>query len=43
MCQRPKRAFIISTQEKGVLADKTEGCQRPKRAFIISTGCVNIL
>ena len=37
VCQCPKRAFIISTQD---ITDKNEyfnKCQCPKRAFIIST------
>ena len=38
MCQRPKRAFIISTQRTVLIVSKVEMvCQRPKRAFIIST------
>ena len=38
VCQRPKRAFIISTifGQKGQKM-KENLCQRPKRAFIIST------
>ena len=36
MCQRPKRAFFISTKTQIYL--KVPGmCQRPKRAFFIST------
>ena len=37
-CQRPKRAFLISTL-KEKLSDLVdyEMCQRPKRAFLIST------
>ena len=37
MCQRPKRAFIISTEEENTVVAETLECQRPKRAFIIST------
>ena len=38
MCQRPKRAFIISTQKKLIDNELINNvCQRPKRAFIIST------
>ena len=36
MCQRPKRAFIISTEELEECCEALV-CQRPKRAFIIST------
>ena len=38
VCQRPKRAFFISTD---IWAERTKNerklCQRPKRAFFIST------
>ncbi len=37
MCQRPKRAFIISTKDITIDILKHMVCQRPKRAFIIST------
>ena len=39
MCQRPKRAFLISTQCDILLAAAVlhDVCQRPKRAFLIST------
>ena len=38
MCQRPKRAFIISTRMKSKVTRLfISMCQRPKRAFIIST------
>ena len=38
MCQRPKRAFSISTQPKyGTVGNYRNKCQRPKRAFSIST------
>ena len=38
VCQRPKRAFLISTQYIKRAADaNTVECQRPKRAFLIST------
>ena len=54
VCQRPKRAFFISTHRiYGDVEVKTFVCQRPKRAFFISTGgrvtyesksgCVNAL
>ena len=37
-CQRPKRAFIISTKNKKKSINHCNFmCQRPKRAFIIST------
>ena len=38
MCQRPKRAFLISTDKRETLQKYPVGmCQRPKRAFLIST------
>ena len=38
MCQRPKRAFLISTEVVDEAIEKSKnGCQRPKRAFLIST------
>ena len=37
MCQRPKRAFFISTEEAHRAPEKLVLCQRPKRAFFIST------
>ena len=38
MCQRPKRAFFISTQgAPHTFLGWLSGCQRPKRAFFIST------
>ena len=37
MCQRPKRAFFISTTGKTITIPNSELCQRPKRAFFIST------
>ena len=37
MCQRPKRAFCISTIMYEVYDDRNVKCQRPKRAFCIST------
>ena len=38
MCQRPKRAFIISTTiPDRMVKNQPIVCQRPKRAFIIST------
>ena len=36
MCQRPKRAFFISTKWIA-LVPVAVVCQRPKRAFFIST------
>ena len=44
VCQRPKRAFFISTVNFLVFFTKTRGmCQRPKRAFFISTRPKKIL
>ena len=41
MCQRPKRAFLISTEPWPlgliIILIARELCQRPKRAFLIST------
>ena len=38
VCQRPKRAFFISTKQHGKLKrSENLWCQRPKRAFFIST------
>ena len=38
VCQRPKRAFFISTVSTDKVKDDLgEMCQRPKRAFFIST------
>ena len=37
MCQRPKRAFLISTKFRVNDSDTNVLCQRPKRAFLIST------
>ena len=38
MCQRPERAFFISTRNVFVLSSlKVIVCQRPERAFFIST------
>ena len=37
VCQRPKRAFSISTGLEEYKADILKRCQRPKRAFSIST------
>ena len=37
MCQRPKRAFFISTEDGTLVKTSRIGCQRPKRAFFIST------
>ena len=38
VCQRPKRAFLISTNLKKLKKLKNlRVCQRPKRAFLIST------
>ena len=53
-CQRPKRAFLISTRQALETSQTyTAVCQRPKRAFLISTArgakrlieeiCVNAL
>ena len=36
-CQRPKRAFLISTKIWQKKEETTSMCQRPKRAFLIST------
>ena len=37
VCQRPERAFFISTQELAVMTENDYVCQRPERAFFIST------
>ena len=37
VCQRPKRAFLISTAKKVKRLIDNTVCQRPKRAFLIST------
>ena len=38
VCQRPKRAFFISTEKYSLCSnDGFSVCQRPKRAFFIST------
>ena len=37
VCQRPKRAFYISTYQDFSGLRARELCQRPKRAFYIST------
>ena len=38
VCQRPKRAYFISTQLVAVITPSSYGvCQRPKRAYFIST------
>ena len=36
-CQRPKRAFFISTEKSEGNRSSIRLCQRPKRAFFIST------
>ena len=42
-CQRPKRAYFISTYRKEVmLLDQEEECQRPKRAYFISTAKIRL-
>ena len=38
MCQRPERAFFISTKQRLAFIEKNHPvCQRPERAFFIST------
>ena len=37
MCQRPKRASFISTDEEWRKEEEQIACQRPKRASFIST------
>ena len=44
MCQRPKRAFFISTEfENADVEERINRCQRPKRAFFISTLSVDVI
>ena len=37
VCQRPERAFFISTVVRHIPTNFLLGCQRPERAFFIST------
>ena len=44
VCQRPERAFFISTLVQGIDAlDNGAMCQRPERAFFISTELEQLL
>ena len=44
VCQRPKRAYFISTTDAPSDFDKVEDlCQRPKRAYFISTSYIRKL
>ena len=44
VCQRPERAFFISTNKQVSVTPQYEDmCQRPERAFFISTLRVYIL
>ena len=36
-CQRPERAYFISTMKATIKNIETEVCQRPERAYFIST------
>ena len=42
VCQRPKRAYLISTQLTLCFQQALKRCQRPKRAYLIST-CSGVL
>ena len=42
-CQRPERAYFISTMKATIKNIETEVCQRPERAYFISTSDSSVI